>query len=79
MIGVTVRLYAMLREYGPEGGRRPFRVELPEGADLKSLLVRLRIPESLSKTAFVNNVAHQQDFPLSDGDEVALFPPVAGG
>jgi molybdopterin converting factor small subunit len=79
VIGVTVRLYATLRRYGPEGGRLPFRVEVEEGASVQSLLRRLGIPPKLSKLAFVNSVARADDFRLSDGDEVGLFPPIAGG
>jgi len=76
---VEVRLYAALRRYGPASGGQPFQVELEEGDNLRALLRRLGIPADLTKLAFVNSVARSEDFRLTDGDEVGLFPPIAGG
>jgi len=80
MIEVEVRLYATLRKYSPTtdiGG--PLKVQMPKGARLSDLLLKLGVPKSEVKTAFVNNRQQDEDYRLGDGDQVAFFPPVAGG
>ena len=80
MIEVEVRLYATLRKYSPETGiGEPLIQQMPEGSRLADLLVRLGVPKSEVKTAFVNNRHQDEDYRLRDGDRVAFFPPVAGG
>lgn len=80
MIEVEARLYATLRKYSPETGiGEPVILQIPEGARLDDLLVRLGVPKSEVKTAFVNNRQQDEDYRLGDGDRVAFFPPVAGG
>jgi len=80
MIEVEVRLYATLRKYSPETGvGEPVILQMPEGASLADLLVRLGVPKSEMKTAFVNNRQQDEDYPLCDGDRVAFFSPIAGG
>jgi molybdopterin converting factor small subunit len=80
MIEIEVRLYAMLRKYGPEAGAGGSLIlQVPEGTRLTDLLARLEVPEGEVKTAFVNNRRKDEDYQLRDGDRVAFFPPVAGG
>ena len=80
MIEVEVRLYATLRKYSPETGvGEPVILQMPEGASLADLLVRLGVPKSEMKTAFVNNRQQDEDYRLCDGDRVAFFSPIAGG
>ena len=80
MIEVKVWLYASLRKYSPETGIADAVIlQMPEGAVLADLLARLDMPKNEVKAAFVNNRQENEDYLLSDGDRVALFPPVAGG
>lgn len=80
MIEVEVRLYATLRRYGPERDiGEPMILQIPEGARLSDLLLRLGVPQNEVKTAFVNNRQQDEVYRLHDGDRVAFFPPVAGG
>lgn len=77
---VRVKLYASLRQYAPEsssGGS--FEVDLPEGATLKDLIEALAIPEEEPRVNFVNGLTQPLDYELKPGDEVGLFPPIAGG
>ena len=79
---VKVRLFGSLRE---EAGQPELEIELQGGArvaDLRALLAG-RLP---AVAAFgdrlrlaVNLELAGEDVPLSEGDEVALLPPVAGG
>lgn len=80
MITVQVRLYATLRRYRPEvklGESLP--MELPEGSTVGQLIARLDIPAKVVKSIFVNRRPQDLEHVLQNGDEVAIFPPVAGG
>ena len=80
MIEVKVWLYASLRKYSPETSIADAVIlQMPERAVLADLLARLDMPKNEVKAAFVNNRQENEDYLLSDGDRVALFPPVAGG
>lgn len=71
--------FAALRE---RAGASRRRVTLADGATVADLLTRLRSDGlELSETASVavNRSWAAGDRPLSEGDEVALVPPVAGG
>ena len=79
---LTVKLFGSLRE---EAGAKELELELPEGArivDLRELLAERypaleRFGEVIA--ASVNLEMVEEDQLLSDGDEVAFLPPVAGG
>jgi molybdopterin converting factor subunit 1 len=81
-VKITVRCFAALAEVV---GERVLELELPEGATVRSVLDRLTrdIPAfgdhaSRLMTA-VNRDYVKPEACLSDGDELALFPPVSGG
>lgn len=77
---VKVKLYASLRKYAPSGtAGSTFEVELPDGATLEDLMRTLNIPSDEARIAFVNGLIREPDHPLKSGDEVGLFPPIAGG
>jgi len=70
--------------YGDLAGSREGTAEVPPGgtvSDLVGVLRRSRgldwIPERV--VVAVNQTYAKSDTALSDGDEVALIPPVAGG
>ena len=80
---VSVRLFAQLRE---AAGRDEVALELPEGATVAELLDALEhndgVGGALARTSVV--IAVNRDYAdrerqLSEGDEVALIPPVSGG
>jgi len=86
---VTVRLYATLTQHVPEGildeqpdGIRPgapFKITLPSGTTLGDLVAALSLPENLVKITFVNGIIQKLDYQLQPGDQVGMFPPIAGG
>ena len=80
MIEVEVRLYATLRRYAP-GVRlgEAMRLSMERGSTLQQIYDRLGVPVDEVKRAIVNGVARDHGYCLSDGDRVAVFPPVAGG
>jgi molybdopterin synthase sulfur carrier subunit len=77
---VEAYVYAMLRRYQPDLSHgQPAILDLPEGATIDDLLVALGIPAEETKKTFVNGLSRGLDWELSDGDRVAVFPPIAGG
>ena len=78
---VTVRLFAAYRE---RVGRPSIDLELPAGASVGELARLLAdrydgLPRPEALVAAVNQEYQKHDYVLTDGDEVALIPPVSGG
>lgn len=84
---VRVRLFSLYRE---RAGEPETTVELAAKAKLFDVVealrrryerledLRQRVEQGVVLIA-VNREFRKLDFPLKDGDEVAVFPPVAGG
>jgi molybdopterin converting factor small subunit len=80
MIRIDVRLFATLRREFPHlGAGESLSVELPEDATVGQLVRELKLPEEQVKVVFVNGTVRKEDYGLTDGDEVGIFPPVGGG
>ncbi|HEX8744268.1 MAG TPA: molybdenum cofactor biosynthesis protein MoaE [Thermoleophilaceae bacterium] len=74
---VTVRLFAMLRE---RAGASEVTVELPERASVRDALAALGgLTSGLPVVMAVNREYASEEAVLSEGDELALIPPVSGG
>lgn len=78
-LGVRVRFFALYRE---RAGQSETRLRVPVGSTVADVITALRsgdhdLPERPSVA--VNRTYVGLDHPVSDGDEVALIPPVAGG
>jgi len=72
---VTVKLYATLRT----GRFVQKTLEFEDGITVQELIKSLSLPENEVTLIFVNGQHAQLQDKLSDGDTVALFPPVGGG
>ncbi|HEY8627097.1 MAG TPA: molybdenum cofactor biosynthesis protein MoaE [Gaiellaceae bacterium] len=74
---VTVKLFAGLRERAGWSARE---LELPDGAKLKDVWAELELGEQPRGIHYALNKGYaDKSAALSDGDEVALIPPVSGG
>jgi molybdopterin synthase catalytic subunit/molybdopterin converting factor small subunit len=74
---VTVRLFAGLRERAGFGSRH---LELGEGARVADVWDALELGDEPAGLLYAVNKAYADaDAELSEGDEVALIPPVSGG
>jgi len=74
---VTVKLFAGLRERAGWSARE---LELPDGAKLKDVWAELEIGDQPRGIHYALNKGYaDKSAALSDGDEVALIPPVSGG
>jgi len=80
VIAVHIRLFVTLRRYYPDLGiGEAMPVELPNGATIGQLIEHLHLPADEIKVIFVNSIVRGEEYALSDGDEIGVFPPVGGG
>jgi molybdopterin converting factor small subunit len=77
-MNVTVRLYATLRDLSPGRGTS-VTVDLVPGATIADVVKTLGIPDDAVRLAFVDGIARDETWILKPGDEIGLFPPIAGG
>ena len=83
---VVLKLYASLTDYLPEQGRdqrHAVNVEVPAGTTIDAMIERFRLPRRIVHLVLVNGVyvapARRSSRALTDGDPLAIWPPVAGG
>ncbi len=86
---ITLRLYAMLGDYLPaeaDGQRRKgneLPLELPEGATVQGVIDRFKLPSKLVRLVLVNGLyvppRTREGYALAANDELAIWPPIAGG
>jgi molybdopterin converting factor small subunit len=72
---VKIKLFASLRKFGPEEQE----ADLPENATVEDAINLLNLPAKFPLLKIVNGEHRPPKYPLKDGDELALFPPIAGG
>jgi molybdopterin synthase sulfur carrier subunit len=79
-VEIRVRLFANLAGYGPPAARgEAAPVELPEGATVRDLLIRLRIPDEGPRLLLVTGRDVEASATLRAGDVVDVLPPLVGG
>ncbi len=77
---VRVKLFATLRKYMPAGtSGDTLTVELPDGAAARDAIATLGIPAAHARMIVSKDEQLEPTSPLQDGQEISLFPPLAGG
>ncbi|MDP2157419.1 MAG: MoaD/ThiS family protein [Nitrospirota bacterium] len=71
---VKIKLYASLRKFGPDEQV----LELPDNATIDDVVNSLNLPK-MALLRIVNGEHRPVFHSLKDGDDLALFPPIAGG
>ena len=71
---IKIKLFASLRQFGPDEQV----IELPENASIDEVVNSLNLPK-IALLRIVNGEHRPAKYILKDGDELALFPPIAGG
>jgi molybdopterin converting factor small subunit len=80
MMRIRVKLFAALAHYFKNStAGTPFEVEISDRATLADLVNQLKLPHKEVKVFFVNGRARPLDWTLEPGDEVGIFPLIAGG
>jgi molybdopterin synthase sulfur carrier subunit len=75
---VKVELQAYLDQYSPNG-QDTFDYEVPDGASVGDLVVKLGMPAELASVIIVGDTNAGPSHSLKEGDRVILIPPLAGG
>jgi molybdopterin converting factor small subunit len=75
---VQISMYATLKRYAPGDGGN-FELNLAAGARVKTLTERLKIPRTVERVILINGRPADDATPLTDGDEITIFPPIEGG
>lgn len=77
---VDVALFASLASFQPDGlgGRHARAFDLPDGRLISDVIDLLGLPDQ-PRVIFVNGRHAEESAALSEGDRLAIFPPVAGG
>ena len=81
---VTLKLYASLGSFLPPGAHRnAIEIEVPEGSSIGDVLARHQVPRENCHLILVNGhfapPATADEKVLTEGDVLAVWPPVAGG
>lgn len=76
---IEVRLFATLAAYLPPGRHARGPLDVPEGSCVADIPALLGIPDALPRMVLVNGEDAPADRPLTEGDALDLFPPLAGG
>lgn len=81
---VTLKLFASLGKHLPTGAQRnKITLDIAENTSVWDLLDRHNVPREACHLVLVNGVFHPPEargtLMLKEGDELAVWPPVAGG
>lgn len=79
---VIVKMSGLIAKYVP-GSAEGVEVNLLQGASLSSLMTRLGLPGNENYLIIVNDATVPKDrrltYKLSEGDRIAIVPPLKGG
>lgn len=83
-VEITLKLFAMLERWLPEGARRnEIRLSVPAGTTPSEIISALDLPEPLCALVLVNGAFVEHDLRavrrLAPGDALSIWPPIAGG
>jgi sulfur-carrier protein len=77
---VHVKLFATLRKYMPAGvAGDTLTIEVPDGAAVRDAIATLGIPVDHARMVVSKDAQLALTSTLQDGQEISLFPPLAGG
>lgn len=81
---VALKLYASLTDFlPPERIGNRLDLDVPAGTTVSDMIARYRVPERSAHLVLINGVfvspERRATRELADGDELAIWPPIAGG
>jgi sulfur-carrier protein len=78
-VTVSVKLFATLKRYLPPGSVGGMTLTLPQGSTVQDVVDALKIPRDHAGMLVANDTYVQPDTRLTDGLQLSIFPPLAGG
>ena len=84
-VHVALKLYASLADYLPPEARKTHRaeLELPAGTTVSEVIGQQNLPLKMCHLVLVNGFfippGARAERVLAEGDELAIWPPIAGG
>ena len=79
MVTISVRLFATLKKYLPLGSEEGATLTLPIGSTVLDAIDALKIPHDHAGMLVAGDTYVEKDTPLTDGLQLSIFPPLAGG
>jgi molybdopterin converting factor small subunit len=77
---VEIVCFGAMRDYLPSGAKgNRAGLELPSGASVSDLMDSLKAPHALAHSVLVDGIKADLSTQLTEGAEVTLMPPFAGG
>jgi molybdopterin converting factor small subunit len=78
-ITVSVKLFATLKRFLPPGNADGVQLTLPAGATAQDAIDALKIPREHAGMLVAGDTYVEATTPLTDGLQLSIFPPLAGG
>lgn len=81
---IEIKLFSILTDFLPKTAKgNCFQIELTANMTLHDVLVQLSLPKAQIGILVINgekvNLKEIKKIPLSAGDKLSIFPPLAGG
>lgn len=77
-ITIAVKLFATLKKYLPPG-KEEVSLTLPAGSTILDVIDALKIPHEQATMLVAGDTYVEKTTPLTDGLQLSIFPPLAGG
>jgi len=78
-VTIAVKLFATLKKYLPSGSEDGTSVTLPVGSTVLDVIDVLKIPHEQATMLVAGDTYVEKTTPLTDGLQLSIFPPLAGG
>ena len=76
---IKIRLFATLRHYAPNGEGSEFEIIHQGNLKVSNLYKLLEIPNTIDAVILLNGRHADSETIMSNGDEIVLYPTIAGG
>ena len=78
-VTIAVQLFATLKKYLPPGSEEKAILTLPAGSTVLDAIDALKIPRDHAGMLVAGDTYVEKETPLTDGLQLSIFPPLAGG
>lgn len=78
-VTISVKLFATLKKYLPPGSEEGASLTLPSGSTVIDVIDALKIPPEHATMLVAGDSYVEKTTLLTDGLQLSIFPPLAGG